>query len=167
VLRKAGRAKLPETTGLSCFFKGLSHMRNTAFPSPFFVGFDEIERVLERVAKTSTDGYPPYNVEKIPVQDGEAERLRITLAVAGFSTDELDLTLEDNELVISGRQKDDDSRQYLHRGIAARQFKRTFVLADGMEVLAASLDDGLLTIDLLRPEPQRLVRKIEISQGAG
>jgi HSP20 family molecular chaperone IbpA len=167
VLRKAGRAKLPETTGLSCFFKGLSHMRNTAFPSPFFVGFDEIERVLERVAKTSTDGYPPYNVEKIPVHDGEAERLRITLAVAGFSTDELDLTLEDNELVISGRQKDDDSRQYLHRGIAARQFKRTFVLADGMEVLAASLDDGLLTIDLLRPEPQRLVRKIEISQGAG
>jgi HSP20 family molecular chaperone IbpA len=108
-------------------------MRNTAFPSPFFVGFDEIERVLN-VSQKSTDGYPPYNVEKIPVQDGEAERLRITLAV-GFS-DELDLTLEDNELVITGRQSDDDSRQYLHRGIAARQFKRTFVLADGMEVLA-------------------------------
>ena len=141
-------------------------MRNTAFPSPFFVGFDEIERVLERVSKSSTDGYPPYNVEKIAVQDGEAERLRITLAVAGFRADELDLSLEDNELVISGRQSDDESRQYLHRGIAARQFKRTFVLADGMEVLSASLDDGLLAIDLLRPEPRRLVRKIEISQGS-
>ena len=139
-------------------------MRNTAFPSPFFVGFDEIERLLERVSKTSTDGYPPYNVEKLPAADGEAERLRITLAVAGFSHEELDLTLEDNELVITGRQQDDASRQFLHRGIAARQFRRAFILADGMEVVSASLEDGLLLIDLLRPEPQKLVRRIEISQ---
>ena len=141
-------------------------MRNTAFPSPFFVGFDEIERLLERVSKTSSDGYPPYNVEKLP-QNGagvDGERLRITLAVAGFSTSELDLTLEDNELVIEGRQDEDSGREFLHRGIAARQFRRTFVLADGMEVSGAALEDGLLKIELLRPEPQRLVRKIEIVQ---
>jgi HSP20 family molecular chaperone IbpA len=137
-------------------------MRNTAFPSPFLVGFDGMERMLERISKTSTDGYPPYNVEKLPVDDGEAERLRITLAVAGFNANELDLTLEDNELVITGRQNDDDAREYLHRGIAARQFRRVFVLAEGMEVVAANLESGLLMIELLRPEPQRIVRKIEI-----
>ncbi len=118
--------------------------------------------MLERISKTSTDGYPPYNVEKLPVDDGEAERLRITLAVAGFNANELDLTLEDNELVITGRQNDDDAREYLHRGIAARQFRRVFVLAEGMEVVAANLESGLLMIELLRPEPQRIVRKIEI-----
>lgn len=139
--------------------------RNTAFPSPFFVGFDEIERLLERTAKTAPDGYPPYNVEKQPPDDGDTvEKLRITLAVAGFSADELDLTLEDRELVIEGRQKDDPAREFLHRGIAARQFRRIFVLADGMNVVSASLDNGLLAIDLERPEPQRMVRKIEISQ---
>ncbi|MEM7636809.1 MAG: Hsp20 family protein [Pseudomonadota bacterium] len=139
--------------------------RNTVFPSPFFVGFDEIERLLERTAKTAPDGYPPYNVEKQPpsAQD-KAEKLRITLAVAGFSAEELDLTLEDNELVIEGRQKDDPGREFLHRGIAARQFRRIFVLADGMNVVSASLDNGLLAIDLERPEPQRMVRKIEIRQ---
>ena len=126
--------------------------RNTAFPSPFFVGFDEIDRLLERTAKTAPDGYPPYNVEK----------LRITLAVAGFSVQELELTLEDNELVIEGRQTDEPAREFLHRGIAARQFRRIFVLADGMNVVSASLDNGLLAIDLERPEPQRVVRKIEI-----
>ena len=141
--------------------------RNTAFPSPFFVGFDEIERLLERTAKTAPDGYPPYNVEKQPPGDEDnAEKLRITLAVAGFSVQELELTLEDNELVIEGRQTDDAEREFLHRGIAARQFRRIFVLADGMNVVSASLDNGLLAIDLERPEPQRVVRKIEILQSA-
>lgn len=139
-------------------------MRNTAFPSPFFVGFDEIERLMDRVSKTAPDGYPPYDVEKLPSETGQGERLRITLAVAGFSAAELDLTLEDSELVIAGRQQDDPQREFLHRGIAARQFRRTFVLADGMEVASASLEDGLLVIDLVRPEPQRLVRRIEITQ---
>lgn len=139
--------------------------RNTAFPSPFFVGFDEIERLLERTAKTAPDGYPPYNVEKQPPSgEDNAEKLRITLAVAGFSAQELELTLEDNELVIEGRQTDDTTRQFLHRGIAARQFRRIFVLADGMNVVSASLDNGLLAIDLERPEPRRTVRKIEIQQ---
>ena len=139
--------------------------RNTAFPSPFFVGFDEIERLLERTAKTAPDGYPPYNVEKQPPSgEDNAEKLRITLAVAGFSAQELELTLEDSELVIEGRQTDEPAREFLHRGIAARQFRRIFVLADGMNVVSASLDNGLLAIDLERPEPQRVVRKIEIRQ---
>ncbi len=137
--------------------------RNSAFPSPFFVGFEEIERLLERTAKTAPDGYPPYNVEKKPPDgDGNAEKLSITLAVAGFSAEELELTLEDNELVIEGRQTDEPAREYLHRGIAARQFRRIFVLAEGMNVVSASLDNGLLTIDLERPEPQKMIRKIEI-----
>ena len=140
--------------------------RNTAFPSPFFVGFDEIERLLEQTANTATDGYPPYNVEKQPTDSDEnAERLCITLAVAGFSLDELQLTLEDKELVIEGRQTDEPAREFLHRGIAARQFRRTFVLGDGMNVVSASLDNGLLAINLERPEPQRIVRNIEIRQG--
>ena len=139
-------------------------MRNVGFPSPFFVGFDEFERLMDRVAKTSSDGYPPYNVEKRPSANGGGERLRITLAVAGFSAEELELTLEENELVIAGRQQDDPQREFLHRGIAARQFRRTFVLADGMEVVSASLEDGLLLIDLMRPEPQRVLRRIEITQ---
>jgi len=140
--------------------------RNTAFPSPFFVGFDEIERLLEQTAKTATDGYPPYNVEKqAPAgSDDNAEKLCITLAVAGFSPDELQLTLEDKELVIEGRQTDEPAREFLHRGIAARQFRRTFVLGDGMNVVSASLDNGLLAINLERPEPRRVVRKIEIRQ---
>ncbi len=139
--------------------------RNTAFPSPFFVGFDEIDRLLERTAKAAPDGYPPYNVEKQPPGgEDNAEKLRITLAVAGFSAPELELTLEDNELVIEGRQTDEPAREFLHRGIAARQFRRIFVLADGMNVVSASLDNGLLAIDLERPEPQRVVRKIEIRQ---
>jgi len=137
--------------------------RNLAFPSPFFVGFDEIERLLERTAKTAPDGYPPYNVEKkLSSGDNNGEKLSITLAVAGFSAEELDLTLEDNELVIEGRQTDEPAREYLHRGIAARQFRRIFVLADGMNVVSASLDNGLLLIDLERPVPQKIVRKIEI-----
>jgi len=136
--------------------------RLSVFSSPLLLGFDELERMLDRATKTGGDGYPPYNIEKLPRAEGEAERLRITLAVAGFSRDEIDVTLEEKQLLIRGRQNDDDGRSYLHRGIAARQFARTFVLADGMEVTGARLDNGLLEINLERPEPQRIVRRIQI-----
>ncbi len=136
--------------------------RVSAFSSPFMLGFDEIERVLDRVAKTS-DGYPPYNIERIrSEQSTKSDVLRITLAVAGFSRQELDVAVEERQLVIRGRQQEDDSREYLHRGIAARQFQRAFLLADGMEILGADLKDGLLNIDLVRPQPERIVRKIDI-----
>jgi HSP20 family molecular chaperone IbpA len=136
--------------------------RLPVFSSPFLLGFDELERMLERASKSAGDGYPPYNIERLPRAEGEAERLRITLAVAGFDRDDLDITIEENQLVIRGRQRDDDSKSYLHRGIAARQFSRTFVLADGMEVRGARLANGLLEIGLERPEPRRVVRRIEI-----
>jgi HSP20 family molecular chaperone IbpA len=136
--------------------------RVPSLSSPFLLGFDEIERALERVTK-SADGYPPYNIERVAAEDVHPERLRITLAVAGFTRDQLDVTVEENQLVIRGRQHDDKTRQYLHRGIAARQFQRTFVLADGMEVLGADLDNGLLSIDLARPEPGRSVKTICIT----
>ncbi|MDR3499808.1 MAG: Hsp20 family protein [Parvibaculum sp.] len=137
--------------------------RMVQFNSPFLLGFDEMERLLERLAKGS-DGYPPYNVEDAAVGEGDGVKrvLRITLAVAGFSRDELSVTLEENQLVIRGRQREEEGRVFLHRGIAARQFQRAFVLADGIEVLSARLDNGLLAIDLVRPEPTKLVRKIEI-----
>ncbi|MCO5155982.1 MAG: Hsp20 family protein [Aquamicrobium sp.] len=135
--------------------------RVTPFSSPLLLGFDAIEKTLERVAK-SGDGYPPYNIERLA--GGESgDRLRITLAVAGFCEADLEVTLEDSELVVRGRQNDDTERQFLHRGIAARQFQRVFVLADGMRVTGAQLKNGLLAIDLDRPEPDRLVRKINIS----
>ena len=136
--------------------------RVPSLSSPFLLGFDEIERALDRVAKAS-DGYPPYNIERIARANGQPDRLQITLAVAGFTRDQLDVTVEENQLVIRGRQHDDKTRQYLHRGIAARQFQRTFVLADGMEVLGADLNNGLLAIDLARPEPGRLVKTISIT----
>lgn len=139
--------------------------RISAFSSPFLLGFDEIERALDRVAKAANDGYPPYNIERIIRDDGDDERLRITLAVAGFTRDELDVTTEENQLVIRGKQVDDQSRQFLHRGIAARQFQRTFVLAEGIEILSADLSDGLLSIDLIRPQQAKTVRKINISSG--
>jgi HSP20 family molecular chaperone IbpA len=135
--------------------------RTPAFSSPLLLGFEEIERLLDRVSK-SADGYPPYNIERIRHADGSA-RLRITLAVAGFGKDDIEVTVEENELTVSGRQQEDGSRDYLHRGIAARQFQRTFVLADGMTVTGAELEDGLLSIDLVRPEPERRARKIEIT----
>src|SRR5207344_3032912 len=135
--------------------------RGSSLSSPFLLGFDEIERVLDRVAKAA-DGYPPYNIERIARGVDNPERLRITLAVAGFTRDQLDVTLEENQLVIRGRQQDDKSRQYLHRGIAARQFQRSFVLAEGMEVLTADLKNGLLSIDLVRPEPDRVIKTISI-----
>jgi HSP20 family molecular chaperone IbpA len=136
--------------------------RVPSLSSPFLLGFDEIERALDRVAKAA-DGYPPYNIERVARENGDPERLRITLAVAGFTRDQLDVTVEESQLVIRGRQQDDKTRQYLHRGIAARQFQRTFVLADGMEVLGADLKNGLLAIDLARPEPERIVKTIAIT----
>jgi HSP20 family molecular chaperone IbpA len=138
--------------------------RVSSLSSPFLLGFDEIERVLDRVGKAA-DGYPPYNIERIPCNGNSPDRLRITLAVAGFTRDQLDVSVEESQLVIRGRQQDDDkSRQYIHRGIAARQFQRTFVLADGMEVLGADLRNGLLSIDLVRPQPERIVRSIAITE---
>ncbi|KAB0540616.1 Hsp20 family protein [Pseudochrobactrum algeriensis] len=141
--------------------------RLTPFSSPLLLGFDTMEKTLERIAK-SGDGYPPYNIERLrsSAQDQEQpvpEKLRITLAVAGFSDDDLEVTTEDNQLVIRGRQTDESEREYLHRGIAARQFQRVFVLADGMRVVNAELKNGLLSIDLDRPEPERLVKRISIN----
>ncbi len=138
--------------------------RVPSLSSPFLLGFDEIERVLDRVVK-GADGYPPYNIERLSRDQGEPERLRITLAVAGFTRDQLDVTIEENQLVIRGRQNDDDkARDYIHRGIAARHFQRTFVLAEGMEVRGADLRNGLLSIDLARPEPERIVKTIAINE---
>ncbi|MEA2934410.1 MAG: hypothetical protein QOD74_1056 [Variibacter sp.] len=136
--------------------------RVPSLQSPFLLGFEEIERALDRVAKAA-DGYPPYNIERFPRDENSPPRLRITLAVAGFTRDQLEVTLAENQLVIRGRQHDDKGREYLHRGIAARQFQRTFVLAEGMDVLAADLNNGLLSIDLIRPEPDLVVRKIAIN----
>lgn len=136
--------------------------RMSVFDSPLLLGFDDFERVLDRVAKSSDEGYPPYNIEQI----GQ-EHLRITLAVAGFSMDELDVEIENNQLVIRGKNHGDDgSRVFLHRGIAARQFQRAFILAEGIEVTAARLEDGLLHIDLLRPVPEPQVRKVKIEHSA-
>ena len=135
--------------------------RTPPFSSPLLLGFEEIERLLDRVSK-SADGYPPYNIERIKDADGSA-RLRITLAVAGFGKDDIEVTVEENELTVRGRQQEDGSRDFLHRGIAARQFQRTFVLADGMMVTGGELEDGLLSIELIRPEPERRARKIEIT----
>jgi len=131
--------------------------RLSLFNSPLLLGFDQFERALDRVSKAATDGYPPYNVE----QTGESS-LRITLAVAGFAMDDLSVQIEDNQLVVRGKQTDDKDRVYLHRGIAARQFQRSFVLADGIEVAGASLDNGLLNVDLVRRVVEGKVRSIEI-----
>jgi HSP20 family molecular chaperone IbpA len=139
--------------------------RVSLFSSPLLLGFDELERLLDRAAKTNGDGYPPYNIERLEAGQGQPERLRITLAVAGFRREELEVTLEENQLICRGRQTDDEAKAFLHRGIAARQFQRSFVLADGMKVTSAQLENGLLTIELERPEPERIVRRIEISGG--
>jgi HSP20 family molecular chaperone IbpA len=137
--------------------------RVSAFSSPLLLGFDEIERALDRLSKAAGDGYPPYNIERLARTADRAESLRITLAVAGFASDELDVTVEENELVIRGKQKDEPAREYLHRGIAARQFQKTFVLAEGIEVTDAGLRDGLLSIDLARPQSERVARQIVIN----
>src|SRR5215471_12274996 len=135
--------------------------RLSLFNSPLLLGFDHFERALDRVSKVSSDGYPPYNIEQV-----DENSLRITLAVAGFAMSDLKLTIEDNQLVVRGRQTDDDTRVYLHRGIAARQFQRSFVLAEGIEVRGAWLDNGLLHIDLVRPTVESRVRTVEIRTGA-
>ena len=137
--------------------------RVPSLSSPFLLGFDEIERVLDRVAK-GADGYPPYNIERLARDGQHPERLRITLAVAGFTRDQLDVSIEESQLVIRGRQQDDKCRQYLHRGIAARQFQRTYVLAESMKVLGADLKNGLLSIDLVRPLAERTVKTISINE---
>ena len=140
--------------------------RMAMLSNPLLLGFEEIERLIDRAGKGSADGYPPYNIERISKDDGRTELLRITLAVAGFARDQLDITLEDNQLTVRGKQADDKSREYLYRGIAARQFARTFVLADGIEVKSADLSNGLLSVDLHRLEPERIVRRIEIGGAA-
>lgn len=132
--------------------------RVSLFSSPLLLGFDHVERMIERAAKTGSEGYPPYNIEQIG-----ADGLRITLAVAGFGSHDLSITVEDNQLVIRGRQSDDKDRVYLHRGIAARQFQRSFVLADGIEVIGAQLGNGLLHVDLQRPKPEAQIRSIAIT----
>jgi HSP20 family molecular chaperone IbpA len=136
--------------------------RPSPFGAPFLLGFDSIEQALDRVSKASTEGYPPYNIERVPGAEGRPETLRIMIAVAGFSPDQLEIRVEENQLVVRGRQVEEKDREFLHRGIAARQFQRTFLLADGMEVLGADLANGLLSIDLVRPEPSRVARRIAI-----
>jgi HSP20 family molecular chaperone IbpA len=133
--------------------------RVSMFNSPLLLGFDQLERTLDRLAK-SAEGYPPYNIERI----GE-NGLRITLAVAGFTTDDLVIELIESQLTVRGKQSDDTDRVYLHRGIAARQFQRAFMLAEGIEVTGARLDNGLLSIDLVRPVLEPSIRTIRIDAG--
>jgi len=135
-------------------------MTKVTFAShPYLLGFEQLDRLVERTAKAGNDGYPPYNIE----QRGEAS-YRITLALAGFGEDDISITLENNQLVVRGRQAEDaEERVFLHRGIAARQFQRSFVLADGVEVSGAQLEHGLLHIDLARDEPETIVRSIPIN----
>ena len=130
--------------------------RTVVFDSPFLLGFEHTRALVERAAKSATEGYPPYNVE----QTG-SDRLRISLAVAGFAPEHLHVTVEDRQLIIAGKREGED-RSYLHRGIAARGFLRTFVLADGMEVEGATLEHGLLHVDVIRPEPENRVQRISI-----
>lgn len=137
--------------------------RMTLFSSPLLLGFDEVERTLDRAAKMSSDGYPPYNIEQL-----DEDNIRITLAVAGFSEDDLSIQREDDQLVVLGSQatdSKDETRIFLHQGIAARQFQRRFVLADGIEIEGASLSNGLLDIDLRRPKPETRVQTIAINAG--
>lgn len=136
--------------------------RVSLFDSPLFLGFDHFERTLDRIKKNSSEGYPPYNIEQI----GE-NGLRISLAVAGFTEDDLDVQIDHNQLIVRGRQQEDESRVYIYRGIAARQFQRSFVLADGIHVKGASMDNGLLHIDMERVEPESRARRIAINGQSG
>ena len=136
--------------------------RAILFDSPYLLGFEHTRALIERAAKASGEGYPPYNVQAREGAQGETG-VRITLAVAGFASDQLSVTVEDRQLTVAGRKDvDGEERSFLHRGIAARNFSRTFVLADGMEVDAASVEHGLLHIDVVRPEPARVVKSIPI-----
>ena len=141
--------------------EGFGMSRNPMFNSPFLLGFEHLERLLERTAKSTGDGYPPYNIEQ-----AGPDRLRITLAVAGFSPEELVVTVEDKQLVIRGKQVDASGREFLHRAIAARQFQRAFVLADGIEVTGAELENGLLSVELTRSKPESVVKTIAIRSKA-
>ena len=132
--------------------------RITAFNSPLLLGFEHLEQILDRASRTSAEGYPPYNIEQT-----SDNGLRITLAVAGFSMNDLSVTIEDNQLMIRGRQVEDSDRVYIHRGIAARQFQRSFVLAEGIDVAGADMYNGLLHVDLERIVPEPEVRTIHIS----
>lgn len=136
--------------------------RLSLFNSPFLLGFDDLERLMDTTAKASSDGYPPYNIEQIG-EDG----LKITLALAGFSEDDLTVMIEDHQLIIRGKQEDDKSRTYLHRGIATRQFQRSFILAEGIEVVGASLDSGLLHVHLVRPKVESRQRIVKINSKPG
>jgi HSP20 family molecular chaperone IbpA len=142
--------------------RGIDMARLSLFNSPFLLGFDDIERTLDRVSKSSSDGYPPYNIERVGADD-----IRITLAVAGFARDQLSVSVEDAQLVIRGQQIDDPDREFLHRGIAARQFQRSFVLAEGIEIVGADLDNGLLHVNLKRPVVEAETRTIEINIPGG
>lgn len=134
--------------------------RVSMFSAPFLLGFDALEERLDRLSKAA-DGYPPYNIERTTDADG-TERFLISIAVAGFSGDELEVMAEDNQLLVRGRQKDDGTREFLHRGIAARQFQRSFLLADGVVVKEATLRNGMLTIAVDRPKAEKVARRIEI-----
>jgi HSP20 family molecular chaperone IbpA len=139
--------------------------RMQVFSSPLLLGFDALEQMLDRATKVPADGYPPYNIERTADAKSEGvEYYRISLAVAGFAKAEIEITVEDKQLCIRGRQSEAQNRDYLHRGIAARQFNRSFLLADGMDVTGASLANGILAIDLRKSPPDRVIRKIEISE---
>jgi HSP20 family molecular chaperone IbpA len=138
-------------------------VRVPASSYPFLLGLDQVERALDKASRSASDGYPPYNVERITVVLDGRETLRVTLAVAGFSREEIEVSQEDSQLLISGRRREERARDYFHRGIAARPFQRAFLLAEGMEVLGAKLATGLLTVDIARPQPERGVKKIMIS----
>ncbi|MBJ3785702.1 Hsp20 family protein [Devosia sediminis] len=134
--------------------------RISVFSAPFLLGFDSFEERIDRLAR-SAEGYPPYNIERSTGGDG-AERFMISIAVAGFARSDLDVSVEDNQLMVRGRQADDPAREFLHRGIAARQFQRSFLLADGMEVKDATLGHGMLVIALERPRAPKIARQIDI-----
>jgi HSP20 family molecular chaperone IbpA len=147
--------------GRSLKLKDVSMTKLTLGSHPYMLGFEQLERMLERSAKSGNEGYPPFNIEQT-----SQNSYRITLAVAGFSEEDLAITVEDRQLVIRGRQGDDaEGRIYLHRGIAARQFQRSFVLADGVEVGEAIMENGLLHVDLTRAQPEPVVQKIRINKG--
>jgi HSP20 family molecular chaperone IbpA len=144
-------------------YKDETMSRVSLFSSPFLVGFDNLEERLDRLTKAA-DGYPPYNIERIVSADAP-ERFVITIAVAGFAASDLDVVTEDNQLVVRGRQAETGERQFLHRGIAARQFQRSFLLADGMQVTGARLKDGMLAVDIVKPRPESRARRIDITAG--
>lgn len=144
--------------------KGFAMSRMSLLSSPLLLGFEEMERLIDRAGKSGGDGYPPYNIERIAGAEGRVELLRITLAVAGFTRDQIEILVDDKQLIIRGKQEDEAARVYLHRGIAARQFQRTFVLAEGIEVKSADLENGLLSVDLMKREPARQLQRIEIGR---